>query len=249
MLPVTIAQLPEAYRESLVVTIAAGNEHMPLEPELTAIRSDPTIAGVLRDNVVIATTEQTTVPSSLGTSPYPTGNFANRAPGDPDVVIMNNEAAVLGTSLAAPAVLGSVESIIGDLKGITGASTALALKAIKMAMEINVQHELLLDEAIEKVETIREAELIDPLGAMQVTGITFTSVGELTEIEITPAVAGVTVEYTVSRAGEENDRGILRTDASGRVSFFVAAGVPRVTDKLSVSAILSGVTVSTSPTW
>jgi hypothetical protein len=131
----SIASLPESRRANLVVTIAAGNENMPIDGILSALRDRDRIAGVLEKNVVIVTTARQLDPP------------ANYGLNDPDVVVMNNQASDRGSSLAAPCVLGMIQQVMEE----RGISVAEAVALVKQAAFNNPEHELLWSDVLPMV--------------------------------------------------------------------------------------------------
>lgn len=228
-----VASLPESYRDRLVITIAAGNANMPIDSLLADLRADPKIAGVLKNNVILVTTT---------TSMF---DFANRTNGDPDVVIMTNQAAKSGTSYASPAALADIQNIMAA----TGASVKIALQAAKLAAATNANHELKRPEAIVKAQAILKAGKTDPPAAANITSIAFTSVGGTTAAIVSPAISGVTVQYSVSGTDGYFDSGSLQTNSSGRVTFSIPPGSSGVVDTISVTAVLSGKVARTNYRW
>jgi len=233
--------LPEALRSQLVVTQSAGNCNMDIQPALDRIKSDPTLAKVLRENFGLFATTLTGAPNAQ----FPTGAFSNHAPGDRDVMTLNNPAAAQGTSFAAPAGLAFLEQIVDQV----GVTPAQALLAAKTAEETNATGQLVLDEALDKAWAILDAAASDPPGAQSVTAITLTSLGTTTSAVITPQIEGVTVQYTVSGTDGYYDSGTLTTNASGAVSFFIPSGADGVRDRISVTASLTGVTDTDFYVW
>ena len=225
-----VANLPAEYRDRLVMTICAGNNNMPIEALMRRLRAEPRLAGILRDNVLVVTT---------------TLMRGNRGGADPDVAIMNNVDARNGTSFAAPAAMAVLETIMRQ----TGASARQALRAMKIAVATNALRRLVPSEAIDKARAIVAAGGGDPPGAVDVTAIAFTSVGGTTAAVITPALAGVSVQYTVSGTDGYYASGVQRTDAGGRVSFSIPPGESGVVDRISVVALLSGRIATATFTW
>ena len=132
---------------------------------------------------------------------------------------------------------------------VTGASSALALKAIKISVNANANHQLVLTEAVGNVQRIREAEVNDSPGSISITGVSFTSTGAATSGVTTPAIPGVTVQYTVSGTDGYYASGSLQTNAAGRVSFSIPPGASGVVDTISLTAVLSGIAARTTYTW
>jgi hypothetical protein len=131
----TIGALPEELRRNLVLTIAAGNENVPLQGILDFIRQRPRMKDIMTNNVLIVSTER--MPGIHGNYDYT----------DPDVVILNNSDAVMGTSLAAPCAMGYIQGVMAQ----KGVSAREALKAIKLASQLNPTREVLLGEAYQMV--------------------------------------------------------------------------------------------------
>ena len=128
----SVAALPDAYRANLVITIAAGNENCPINILMQTLRQRPRIADVLRDNVLIVSTEK--IP----------GIHANYAYDDPDVVVLNNNSAYKGSSLAAPCALGYIQDAVAR----TGASAREVLQAVKNASWILPNREVTLENVM-----------------------------------------------------------------------------------------------------
>ncbi|MFA4853212.1 MAG: hypothetical protein WC599_11890 [Bacteroidales bacterium] len=131
-----VSFLPEQYRENLVITVAAGNEHMPLIDILEKLRERAGITEILEKNIIIVSTERN-------------NNFGNYDYTDPDVVVMNNNNAVLGTSFAAPCVMGIIDSW-----NSAGISAADALKAVKLASTLNAGRYVIPSEVDNLVDLI-----------------------------------------------------------------------------------------------
>jgi len=240
-----IASIPDSHRANLVMTIATGNSNMPLSPMLEDIRQDPRLATVLRNNVTLVTTERAGAPSAQ----YPTGDFANDAPDDPDVVAVNNPAAVDGTSFAAPSLLGGMVNTIAIVRALTGAPTETVKKAVQLAVKTNANHQVVESEVEDKTNAILDAESTDPANASTVTTITFISVGHTTAALVSPPLAGVSVQFTVSGTDGYYNSGTLQTNTAGSVSFLIPPGASGVRDTISVSALLSGAVRVTQFTW
>ncbi|MBM4432575.1 MAG: hypothetical protein FJ025_01060 [Chloroflexi bacterium] len=284
-----VNMLPDELKSQLAISQSAGNCNMPIAQPLQEIRNEhPELVPILRDNFTIYATTLAGTPDAS----YPTGKFSNYAPGDKDVVTINNPQAVDGTSLAAPAGLAYTMQAASEAGGLTAAQANMAIKlaaytnatgqlnldeaieiannvkstsenllsyqgvteeqatmAMWLAVETNANHDLVPEEALDKLSAIYYAGQSDSPMAMYVTSIAFTSVGAVTGAVITPAIAGVTIQYTVSGTDGYYDSGSLQTDASGRVSFSIPPGACEVTDTISVSAVLSGKSITTTYTW
>ncbi len=114
----TIRALPEEVRSNLIITVAAGNEKMPIDDVLRELRLRDGFSEILSKNVLIVSTQKN-------------NGFGNYALSDPDVVVLNNQEASLGTSLAAPCALGFIDSVMRA----TGISPSEAITAIKASSE------------------------------------------------------------------------------------------------------------------
>lgn len=231
-----ISRVPKETRDNLVVTISAGNINMPIGKLLSDIRLDPVLAAVLRENVLIVTTDQCGCGNHVRDNPDST---------DRDVVVRNNPEAAGGTSYAAPQVLAIIENV-GRLVGVDAKT---ALQAAKVAAATNFHNVVTQSEAIDKARDIVEARKSDASGASTVTAIAFLGVGSTTTAVISPAIAAVTVAYTVSGSDGYYDSGRLQTDASGRVAFSIPPGAHGVKDAISVTAVLSGKSAKRSYAW
>ncbi|HLP18800.1 MAG TPA: hypothetical protein VK174_00790 [Chitinophagales bacterium] len=128
----SVAALKDEYRQNLVITIAAGNENFPMADMMDMLRQRPRIANILRDNVLVVSTER--IP----------GIHANYAYDDADVVVLNNQSATSGSSLAAPCALGYMQEIVNR----TGVTARQALKAMKDASWLLPDREVTLDNAL-----------------------------------------------------------------------------------------------------
>jgi hypothetical protein len=79
--------------------------------------------------------------------------------------------------------------------------------------------------------------------------IRFNQVGGATVAVVSPAIAGVSILYTVSGTDRYYASKTLSTDASGSVSFTIPPARPGVRDTISASAVLSGRTAGTTFVW
>jgi len=118
-----------------------------------------------------------------------------------------------------------------------------------LAVKSNALHSLVASEAVAKAEAIKEASTTDSSGAASVTGIAFTSTGGTASAVITPAIAGVTVQFTLSGTDGYFQSESKLTNSAGGVSFSVPAGASGVVDTFSVTAVLSGRVASATHTW
>ena len=225
-----ICAVPAAHRENMVVTIASGNANMDVGAQLAEMRNDTRIATCLDENVVL-----------VGTNLF----SGNHADGDDEFLRYDNPEAANGTSFAAPAVMALVQKIVAQ----TGLSPKDALRAVKIAARTNANGNLVDSEAFDKAAAIVDAQGTDGAGAASVTAISFVSVGATTTGQITPAIAAVTVQYTVSGTDGYYDSGTLQTGARGQASFGIPAGGAGVQDSISVTAVLSGRTATALYTW
>jgi hypothetical protein len=167
----TIAVLPPQYRENLVITIAAGNENMPLGDLLEYLRTLTGIADVLDNNVLIVSTDN--IP----------GIHANFAHKDPDVVVMNNSTAWQGTSLAAPCAMGYIQAIMSG----QGVSAKQALRAMKLASLANPDREVLLGDALTIAGSIKSGKIY--------VGGPFSLIGSITWDSGTTGICTVTLGF------------------------------------------------------
>jgi hypothetical protein len=233
-----ISKLPQADRKNLVLGICAGNNNAPIGTMLAAIRSDPRLAPILKQNVMVV---------GATDAAY---SGANDAPGDPDFVktsnASSNVAGDVGCSFATPRALVAVQKVIAA----TGLSAADALYATKQAALANSDQQKVVEaEAISKGVDIAAARGTDPASAASVTAIAFTSIGTSTGAVVTPAIAGVTVAYSVSGTDGYYDSGRLQTNSLGRVQFSIPPGGSGVVDTISVWAVISGPSVIASYRW
>lgn len=118
-----IEGLDQTYRDRLVVTVASGNGDMPIDRMMGELRVNPAFEKILDENVLLV--------SNKSEAMQPNGG--NYAPNDPDVVVLDNPDAPLGTSYASPCALGILQEIIDSLD----ISTSEALKALKLASMAN----------------------------------------------------------------------------------------------------------------
>jgi hypothetical protein len=125
-----IAALPPGYRDDLVVTLCAGNNHMPITNLMSALRINPAYAAILQNNVLVVGTDLNA--------------FSNFSFTDPDVAVMNNPNGQFGTSFAAPGAMAVIQQIMNQ----TCASAKVALQAAKQAVAKNASHQLVLSEAV-----------------------------------------------------------------------------------------------------
>ena len=233
-----VSKLPAADRKNLVLGICAGNNNAPITTMLGAIRADPALGPILKQNVLV-----------VGATDLAYSG-ANDALGDPDFVKMPNASSNVvgdvGCSFATPRALVAVQKVIAA----TGLSAADALYASKQAALSNSDPQKLVEfEAIAKGGDIAAARATDPASASTVTAIAFTTVGSTTGAVITPAITGVTVAYSVSGTDGYFDSGRLQTNSLGRVSFGIPPGASGVVDTISVWAVISGPSVVVSKQW
>ncbi len=256
--------IPEERRENLVISIAAGNSRLDLEPVLDAVRSDPRMGSVMRDHILIVTTDQTNARL---------GDFANRVrstSGDPDVVTIDNLEAQNGTSFAAPAAIGRIDEIIRETgvtasqaiagvkqiaEGTRGLKTATgqpikearvdeATKAIKWAKDANANSAFEINEGVDKAQALVKAR-----GEPFVGDISFTSVGGHTVAVVSPQVAGVSIHRTVSGTDNYYAADVQVTNERGQVSFGIPRARSGVVDTITVTAVQSQRSRQTRFTW
>ena len=237
-----LAALPSNLLDNTFLTLAAGNNKMPLDSIMNTLRADPVRDTILGTHIAIVT------------SPLQIYNQANQAAaGDPSVVVMLNSQAAYGTSFAAPAANAAVQHLtaqdILDMQTWTGASFAQITKAADIAKAANATHSVIPDEVEAIANLIVEATGNDSVNAYLVTSIAFTSIGSVTSAVISPAAAGVTVAYTVSGTDGYYDSGRIQTNSSGQASFAIPPGWTGVVDTISVVAVLSGRIARTTYTW
>ncbi len=127
----TISQMPLFYRDNLVITLCAGNNHMPLDTILAEILADPALAGVLRNNVLI-----------VGSKGQDFSNYASLFLDD--FAWVSNPESANGTSFAAPYALALISKIM-DQRGVTASE---ALQIAKQAAAANPNHELVESEVL-----------------------------------------------------------------------------------------------------
>ncbi|MFA6166655.1 MAG: hypothetical protein WC700_08570 [Gemmatimonadaceae bacterium] len=233
-----IASIPTAMRQNLVVGICAGNNNTPIGPLMAGIRADPQLGPILAKHVLVVGATD-----SADTA-------INDAPGEPNFVKMTNATAGTGggkgCSFATPRAMAALQEVIAT----TGVNAADALLAVKEAAAANADSgRLVTAEAVAKGYDIAAARGTDPPGAASVTAITFTAWGGYNRVVITPAIAGVTISYSVSGTDGYFDSGRIKTDATGAVVFNVPAGAKGVVDNIAATAVISGVSSSKRNTW
>ncbi len=165
--------------------------------------------------------------------------------------ILAQNANASGTLVLSEAIsrANSIKTTTAQIISQTGVTETQARSAMLLAVKTNATNTLVLEEAVAKAQAIKTAGSTDSSGALNVTGIAFTSVGGSTSAIITPAIGGVTVQYSVSGTDGYFDSGSLQTDSFGRVSFYIPSGAPGVMDTISVTAVLSGRVVRTTYRW
>ncbi|MEM2890844.1 MAG: zinc ribbon domain-containing protein, partial [Candidatus Hadarchaeum sp.] len=134
-----IESLPYDLYNDTFITMSGGNNGMPLESVLAALRSNAGWEALLRDTIAIAT-----CPTSL----Y--GQANQGQPGDPSVVVMTNPQAAYGTSFAAPAANAVIQKLtrseIVKIMNDTGASFAQIVQAAGMARDANASGRVVASE-------------------------------------------------------------------------------------------------------
>lgn len=126
-----VALLPGSYRENLVITIAAGNDRIPLDSVLAELATDPRLMAVLEQNVIF-----------VGSKGQAFSNYATILPGN--FAWADNPEAANGTSFAAPYVLALIRKIM-DQRGV---SATEALRIVKQAVAANPAGELLEEDVL-----------------------------------------------------------------------------------------------------
>jgi len=217
----TIAALPPQNRENLVITIAAGNEDMPIGGVLDYLRTLTGIADVLKNNVLIVSTDNIPV------------IHANYAPEDGDVVVMNNSTAWQGTSLAAPCAMGYIEAIMNG-EGVTAKQ---AITAMKMASLANPDREVLLGDAMTIAGSIKSGKLF--------SGGPFTLTGTITWDSGPDGICTVNLTYGMKSVGVSWDgtKGSISIPAVVTVELVsgnCSASENNGTDSKTMSGSLSG---------
>ena len=144
---------------------------------------------------------------------------------------------------------GPTNKSINEVVRQTGVGKSEAARAIELAILTNVRGQLILKEAIDKANAIKAAEATDPAASPKIKSIAFTAVGGETRAVISPAVLGVSVQYTVSGTDGYYKSTRLQTDAEGRVFFTIPPAIHGVLDAISVSVLLNGKTAKTTYTW
>lgn len=131
-----IAALPPEKRENLVLTVCAGNNNMPICDLIDKLRLTSKYAEILKNNILIVST---------------TSMQGNNCNTDSDEANNNNAEANQGTSYASPGALAVIQKIICT-KNISAHD---ALRAVKLAVEFNPNHELIESEAQAMADAIK----------------------------------------------------------------------------------------------
>jgi len=133
--------LDDNWKENLVITLCAGNDNVPMTAILAEIRSDPMLANVLKNNVLIVGANDAIYHDS------------NDAPKDPDFANMTSvsSSGYKGTSFAAP----RAASIISKIVNQKGLNAKQALQAAKIAVSLNSKNELIEEEAQKIADLIK----------------------------------------------------------------------------------------------
>lgn len=130
-----ISGLDEDHRSRLIVTVASGNGDMPITEMMNQLRVNPMYSKILSQNILIVSNKT----DSLDI------NHGNYSKSDPDVVVLDNPDARLGTSFASPCALG----IMQDLMSSKGGSAIEVLTAVKLASSINAGRYVKSSEAMD----------------------------------------------------------------------------------------------------
>ncbi len=208
----TVAQLPPIFRQNLVITVAAGNEDLNLDPLLARLRQDPvsgpTLSRVLSSNFLIVTASHSVFSKADTTS------------GDPSVAVMTNPDARFGTSGAAPAANGRIQRVAHD----AGVSAAVALQAAKRAIMKNPNHDLVISEALAQVAAAQDGVQAGQLFAGSYAG-SYEGTGSAFGYQ---APANGSVHFTVDDGGlitvTDPGGGTGAVALSGSASFGAAGG-------------------------
>ncbi|MBU1010127.1 MAG: hypothetical protein KKD74_08340 [Bacteroidetes bacterium] len=97
-----INELEPSYKSRLLLSLACGNGDMPVGRLLDELRFNPEFEKILEKNVLIVSNKIAALQENKG----------NYAATDPDVVVMDNTDAPLGTSYASPCALGILQDIM-----------------------------------------------------------------------------------------------------------------------------------------
>lgn len=107
-------------REQVVVTLALGNDAMNVGPALTDLKTNPSYSLVLDNNIIL-----------VGANDYSGSNVAPSAGcsvvQDSGVILVNN-VQHLGTSFAAPRILGKIEKLLATNDNLSGSRARRAVK-------------------------------------------------------------------------------------------------------------------------
>ena len=131
----------------------------------------------------------------------------------------------------------------------TGVSLLQAKQAVQLAERTNAHGVFILNEGIDKARALKDASGTDVAAAAHIVSIRFNRVGGATVAVVSPAIAGVSILYTVSGTDTYYASKTLPTDGSGSVSFTIPRARPGVRDTISASAVLSGRTAGTTFVW
>lgn len=124
-----IANIPSEKRKNLIVSLAVGNENMPIGNILTELRTlqsdnGTPLSNILRDNILLV--------GSYGT--LISGIKANYSSiGDPDWVVLSNNLSVQGTSFSTPCAMAWIQRLINQ----NGMGAKQAMDLIKLAANLH----------------------------------------------------------------------------------------------------------------
>jgi hypothetical protein len=153
------------------------------------------------------------------------------------------------TALVAVVYSGQIHKAIAVMDRTTGVSLLQAKAAVQLAQRTNAHGLFVLKEGVDKANTLKAASGTDVPAAARVTAIRFDKVGGATAAIVSPAIPGVTILYTVSGTDGYYDSQRLQTNPEGTVTFKIPPARRGVRDTISVSAVLSERTASTTFVW
>lgn len=156
---------------------------------------------------------------------------------------------IIATTVLVAVVYSSQIHKAIEVMNQTGVSLLQAKAAVQLAQRTNAHGLFVLEEGLDKANTLKVASGTDVPAAARVTAIRFDKVGGATAAIISPAIPGVTILYTVSGTDRYYDSQRLQTSPEGAVTFKIPRARPGVRDTISVSAVLSERTASTTFVW
>jgi hypothetical protein len=96
-------------------------------------------------------------------------------------------------------------------------------------------------EAVSRAGLVKQAAGDDLAAARRITNINFTAYGATTSGVVRPVVQGVSISVTVSGTDGFYMSLVLKTNASGSVSFSIPPAAPPVKDTITLMVVLTGV--------